>query len=436
MLRLILAILFFSNILCAEDDFSEFDETSTSKSNIEFNGFVEFEQGIRGSNSHRSDEFVLANRRIRLQSNKSFDRGGFYAKFDFLNDDIEDLNTVDIREMRLQYKLTDNTDISVGRQVTTWGVADMLFINDLFPKNWIANFQGRDMEMLKEPSNSVRITSYIDSFTFDFVYQPKFTPDIVPRGCKFSVFDPNSNAIGANSSACGTKYSSGRNNNRFNEGEFAVSVKKQFGNHEWAIYGYKGFTKAPKALNYNGTTFTPFHSRLNVYGVSQEGQFGPGILIFEAGYYDSIDDKNGLDYFIPNSKIKALLGYRQDLSGKLSYGLQVYQEKIFNYKQYESSYLSNNSTGYAFRLKEYQHTLTLRLTYKLQQETLLVSLFTYIRPNDKDSFTKLEISKKLDDNFKITSGANIFTGKVNYESREFGMLKDDDNYFVRFNYLF
>lgn len=440
-MKLITFILLFIPLFSySQDEFDEFNDSSNKSANssLQLNGFIEFEQGMRTSNSgpHKETDFLMANRKFRLQTSKSFNKGSIYGKLDFLNDDITNENTVDIREMRFQYKLSDYVDLSVGRQVSTWGVADMLFINDLFPKNWVANFQGRDMEMLKAPSNSIRLTSYVSEYTFDLVYQPKFTADVVPTGCKFSIFDPNSNAIIANTGSCTTNTSYGRDNNRSNENEIALSIKKKIGNHEVATYGYTGFYKSPTSLKLVGSTLTPYHSRLNVYGLSDEGQIGPGIFTFEAGYYDSVEDQGGDNYFIPNSTLKYLIGYKQDLSANFSYGLQFYQENMMNYDSYKDSYLVNNPTGYAYRKKELQTTYTLRLTYKAQQETLWFSVFSYIRPDDKDSFTKLEVSKKLDDNFKVVFGGNIFTGDDNYASREFGMLKDDDNVFTRFNYTF
>lgn len=438
---LILLTVLFSFSAYA-DEFSDFSEESSSQNFLNFNGFIEFEQGMRisGQGPHQQgatrNDYVLANRRFRLQTTKSVDKGSFYAKVDFLNNDTENINTVDIREMRLQYRLSDHFDLSVGRQVSTWGVADMLFINDLFPKNWVANFQGRDMEMLKDPSNSVRLTSYFSGNTLDIVYQPEFAPDTVPTGCQFSVFDPNSNNVIANPGACGNSVVTQRNNNDVDEGEIALSLKRNIGSHELALYAYKGFYKSPKALAFNGTVFVPYYSKLSVYGLSDEGQVGPGIFSFEAGYYDSHEDKSGDNYLVENSKIKYLFGYRQDLSAHFSYGVQVYQEMMMNYYAYESSFQTNNPAGFAYRKKELQSTYTLRLTYKAQNETLWLSLFSYLRPDDKDALYKFEVSKKLNDQFKVVAGVNVFTGEDNYISREFGMLRDDDNIFVRFNYGF
>ena len=125
-----------------------------------------------------------------------------------------------------------------------------------------------------------------------------------------------------------------------------------------------------------------------------------------------------------------------DLNSNFSFGTQWYQEKMMHYDRYEEEVLKYNATKYEYRRKETQNTFTLRLTYKAMQDTLDLSLFSYIRPEDKDSLTKIEVSKKLNDDMKLSIGHNQFTGDENYSDREFGMLKDDSNTYLRFSYNF
>jgi hypothetical protein len=440
MKALFIFILSFS--LFAQDEFSEFEQEQGSQSSWSLSGFIELEQGgnISGTGAHHqnveSDNYVLANRRVRGQALRPTDWGGFYATLDLFNDDVEDHSYLDVRELRVQYRATEWLDFSAGRQVSTWGVADMLFINDLFAKNWVANFQGRDMEMLKNPNTSVRLTTYVNDWTVDLVYIPQFEADITPTGCRFSVFDPNTPGIITNLNGCAKPTPLGIDGEELEDDELAISIKRKMGNHELALYGYHGFWPSPRGLIGTAPNLQQVHPRLNVFGLSDEGQVGPGIFSFEAGYYDSKDDPKGNNYLIENSKWKYLLGYRMDLTSHFSFGLQFYQERMLQYDEYEQAFLAANAAGFPFRKKELQETYTLRLTYKAQQETLWFSLFTYIRPDDKDAFTKIEISKKFTDNLKFTTGVSLFEGDDNYRDREFGMLKNDDNVYTRINYSF
>lgn len=348
----------------------------------------------------------------------------------------------------------EQIDLSIGKQVNTWGVADMLFINDLFPKNWVSNFLGRDMESMKDSSNSFRMTGYLGEVTVDMVYHPEFAPDTTPTGCRLSVYNPSSQSTIANENSCGN------NSDRFNQpdsnsSEAAVRLKAQLGSYELAAYYYEGFFKNPKGLqwadsNGNGTgetdlvagqlasytTLTAYYPRLIVQGTSMEGQLGPGIITLETGLYDSQEDKDGDNPLIENSKWKYLLGYRMDLSGHISTGLQWYQEQMLQYDAYEQSMQTYFPQNYDYRKKEKHNTYTMRLTFKAQQETLYINLFTYQRSEDKDAFTKVDVSKRLNDNLEVVAGANIFEGQEHFEDREFGMLKDDDNVFVRMKYNF
>ncbi len=440
-LLLFFILIISSTIVTAEeDDFADDSSGQATTLGFEFNGFLEFEQGLnitgkgplRDGASNDDANWVMANRRFRLQTTKTNDRGGIYGKLDFIRDDFSNETYVDIRELRLQYKITNWLDISAGKQVSTWGVADMLFINDLFPKNWKANFLGRDMESMKESSTSLRATSYFYNYIFDVVYTPKFSPDTTPTGCQLSVYDPNTGRPIANSSSCGIDNASNLANpetNSHRDGEIAASFKKRIGMQELALYGYHGYYKNPKGLSYDGSTYYPHHPSLSVVGASSEGQIGPGILTAEAGYYYSHQDKKGTDPLIENSTLKYLLGYRIDLSANFSLGFQVYQEKMMKYDQYAAS-IGFSPTA----KKEAQETYTIRATYKAQQETLRFNLFSYIRPDDHDGLIKFDISKRLDDNFSISTGVNIFYGKEGYLDRDFGMLKSDDNFFFRIRY--
>ncbi len=70
------------------------------------------------------------------------------------------------------------------------------------------------------------------------------------------------------------------------------------------------------------------------------------------------------------------------------------------------------------------------------QDRLWINFFGYQRPQDHDSFVKLDLSLQLNNNLTVVTGMNIFDGDDNYLDREFGMLKNDDNAFARVKYTF
>jgi hypothetical protein len=452
---LLLSLLFTGNSFADEfeDEFAEAGSgTAAARTDFEFFGSIELEQGHRlttsGPLERAGRDTVLANRRFKLKTMKTNDKGGLYAKIDFVRNDVTNHSHVDFRELRLQYKLTDSLDLSAGKQVSTWGVGDMLFINDLFPKNWNANFLGRDMEYMKDSSTSLRLTSYLGPVTWDIIYTPKFAPDTTPTGCQLSTYFPgtpygtitNEDLVGTPYASyapncAGENSASGRVTNADNDGEIATAIKFRALDQDISFYGYRGFYKNPRNMQYDGSAYIPYYARLNVLGMSSEGQIGPGIFTFEYGYYDNKDvDSDPSHLMLEKSMHKYLVGYKIDFTGQLTVGAQVYGEYMTDYDLYKTAFdASSWASGLASK-KENSLTYTLRIMYKMQQETLFFNLFTYYRPDDKDSFTNINLTKRLDNNFSVVVGASIFTGDDMYLNREFGMHKDDDLAYVRFKY--
>lgn len=433
------------------DDFADDDEEESSGriNGLKWIGFLEMEHGGHtGPKSVQKRETMLSNRRFRLATDWSGDNIHAYLKADFVEDGVRKKSEVDLREARLVLTPLEWMDLSLGKQVTTWGVADMLFINDLFPKNWVSNFLGRDMESMKDAAYAFRSTSYFGGWTLDLVYHPEFAPDTTPSGCRFAVYDPNSSALVSNSGSCSQSSSNSVQTGEYSHGEFAGSLKTQIAGYELAFYGYTGYFKNPKGLQWADAQGNPtgnisampntgetmrvaYYPELTVYGASLEGQTGPGILAIELGQYESREDKDGDNLMIENSKLKTLIGYRADLTANLSAGVQWYQEIMSQHDSYEDSVKTYSASTYDYRKKERHNTFTLRLSFKAQQETLRMNLFHYERPEDHDRFTKFDISKKIGDDLEIVAGINLFDGKDNYLDRDFGMLKNDDNAFLR-----
>lgn len=428
------------------DEFSDaFSDSGSGSQNdfLKLQGFVSFEQGGRISGTgpayqnNQDQDYVLAIRRLRLKADKSFKKGAVYFKVDFNHNNITKDFAFDVREARFVYRL-DSMDISVGRQVSTWGVGDFVFINDLFPKNWYAHFTGREMDMIKDPADSIRLTNYLGAWTSDFVVAPHFSPDRVPQGCYFETMDPNSGSLILDSQYCENSPYELRSEGGFKEAELALSLTRKVGKFDLTFYGYRGFYKNPKGVMFDSvsSSLKMYYPRLEVYGLSLEGQLGPGIFSFESGYYNSKEDQEGDDFFVENSDLKYLVGYRMDLTSRLSFGAQLFQEYMMNYEDYEASYLVVNPSRYNYRLKELRNTLTLRLSYKALQDTLFFNFFAYYRPENKDSFLKLEVVRRFSDHFEGAVGANLFDGNENYMDRNFGMLRDADNAFIRLKYIF
>jgi hypothetical protein len=112
----------------------------------ELHGFVDGRAGYRTQNDPYEDERSLTELRLQLDSLTYFDWGEFQARGDLLYDDLAtdrgkvDLDNgdgfFDLRELNVLFTPIDWSDVKIGRQILTWGTGDLLFINDLFPKDY------------------------------------------------------------------------------------------------------------------------------------------------------------------------------------------------------------------------------------------------------------------------------------------------------------
>ena len=86
-------------------------------------------------------DYSLTETRLQLQFSHYGESAEFFSSIDLLADNVNGKRTYSsIREAYIQFGLGSRADIKVGRQVLTWGTGDLLFINDIFPKDYISFF--------------------------------------------------------------------------------------------------------------------------------------------------------------------------------------------------------------------------------------------------------------------------------------------------------
>ena len=126
---------------------------------------------------------------MRLESHAG--DADFFSKVDFTYDDVtQPQYQWELREAYLKYTLFKRLDFKVGRQILTWGTGDLIFINDLFAKDYESFFSGRDDEYLKAPQTALRSELYTKVGTLSLVWTPRFTPNRIPNGERFSYYNP------------------------------------------------------------------------------------------------------------------------------------------------------------------------------------------------------------------------------------------------------
>ena len=415
-----------------EEDKINYDRENLQEFPFDYSGFWELRLGARTQKDQNEKDLSIGETRLQLQLEKSWKEITFHLANDFIYDPVLDrhkinLNTgdgiLDLREANLLLRPADFMDLKAGRQILTWGTGDLIFINDLFPKDWNSFFIGRDSEYLKAPSDAVKVSFFSNLANLDIIYTPQFDSDRFIDGRRISFFNNVAGRLtGRNAIAVVNK-----RNNWFSEDEIAWRVYRNIGGYEPAFYGYLGFWKSPAGVD--PSTGKATFPALTVYGASVRGAFAKGIANLELGYYNSEDDPVGNNPSIRNSEFRFLAGYEIEGAKDFIVGIQYYLEHIIKYNNLIKALPAGSMAA-----DENRHVVTLRLTRLLLNQNMILSLFTFYSPSDNDAYLRPKIHYKIDDHWSVESGGNIFRGKDNHTF--FGQFaKNTNGYFaLRYNY--
>ncbi len=426
MMRRLLACLVLSLLAATADD-----EPLLDRLGINLHGFADVRGGVRTSGTNLVDTGSLLEGRLQLEANRAGDLVTLQLRADFVYDPLAkdhnfDLRTgtgeIDLREAYALFSPFDFMDVKLGRQILTWGTGDLVFLNDLFPKDWQAFFLGRDQEYLKAPSDALLVSLFPGFANIDLVFVPLFNPDRYVRGERLVFWHPGMQRLIGTDDAIAVE---GRND-WFQDVELALRVSRNVGGVELAAYGYSGFWKSPEGMDpVSGRATFP---RLNVWGASARGALAGGIANTEVAYYDSRDDQNGDDPFVPNSQWRLLLGYERELARDLTFATQYYAEWMQDYAAYRRTLPAGIARD------ELRHYVTVRLTRLLMNQNLILSLFVRYSPSDDDAYLRPTVTYKLSDAWTLTTGANVFLGRQDYTF--LGQFQKNTNLYAALRYSF
>lgn len=386
----------------------------------DIHGFIEGDFGLKlNDDITKRDNFNFFEQRLQLGAKYYPEKPKFLsdwntklnAKADFLVDWYYTGQTsVDLRELDVAVTPMNIMDIKLGRQVLTWGTGDYLFINDVFPKDYVSFFIGRDDEYLKKPSDALRVSLYPAIANIDFVVMPIFVPDTIPEGERLSFYNPITGILVGDD----LRWHLDKPETNIENTELAMRLYRTFSSYEAALYAYRGFYRSPVGVK-DPSIMELYYPELDIYGCSLRGPLLTGIANIEFGYYNSREDTDGTNPFVENSAFKVMTGYEKDLGNDLSIGLQYMYEDTL-------------------KIEQDRHLVTFRIMKQLFRQTLRLSLFTFCSPSDKDIYLRPVIQYDMTDNWQLTLGANLIWGE-NIDT-EFGQLENNKNVYVRARYSF
>ena len=382
---------------------------------VALHGFVEIRAGWRLQADRYEKAASLAEERLQLDLDYDLDWGILKLKGDLWADQVVEEAQAELREFNLAFTPLEIMDVKVGRQVLTWGTGDLLFINDLFPKDWHSFFIGRDNEYLKAPSDAVRVSWFLETVNIDLVWTPEFSGSEYPDGSRLSYW--NGSRVAGREAILAV-----HRPDRFGrDSEYAVRLYKNVQGLELGLYGYHGFWQTPEGVH--PLTGKGVFPNLSVYGASLRGALFGGVANAEAGYYDSRQDRGGDDPLLRNSEWRLLLGFERELGRDLTGGLQYYLELRQDYEAYLHALPPGQKSA-----DEYRHVLTVRLTKMLLNQNLRLSLFGYYSPSDQDGYLRPNGHYKINDRWAVEGGGNLFFGAADHTF--FGQFKDNSNVYA------
>jgi hypothetical protein len=415
-------------VLAGLVQFPAYAQETEDEKNIEIHGFLMGNYSLRTHgqkpDGKEGDDFLLAEERFRLDIfgwTESIE-ASIRFKGDLLYDHVAEELDTDTRELYLDYT-TGDFDFRLGRQIVTWGVGDLLFINDVFPKDYVSFFSGRPLEYLKRGVDGLRTRYSSTLINVEFLVIPFFEPNNLPESDRFLLFDPFPGIPSREKKEPATT---------FENTQLALRLYRRIKDFDVSAYAYRGFWLTPNMKPDDLTAPTraiTFYPDLSVYGLSAQGGALGGVLSFETGYYQSREDEGGKDPFIRNSQIRFLIGYQRQIWEDFTAGVQYYGE----YMTHHDEYVENLPEG-APKLDEYRDITTVRLTQLLMHQTLKLSFFTFYSPIDEDYLIIPEIKYNFTDEFSAALGANIFGGEE--DALNFGQFDKNDNIYTVIKYEF
>ncbi len=391
----------------------------------EIHGFAELAAAARFDAGPGADEdILLSEARFRLDVSHRGSVADLIVKADFVADDVLGLTDFDLRQAYIDIRAADWLNIRAGRQILTWGTGDFVFLNDLFPKDFVSFFAGRNDEFLKAPATAVKFAIYNGVANVDLVWLPIYTSDRFISGERLTFFNSAAGAI-VGPAVLEMPISPQYPRRTLDKGEFAARVYRSVGSAEISLYGSVGFFKQPTAFDVNSgmPTFAP----LNTAGASVRLPLLGGLANAEASYYDSADDPDGDNPFIPNSQIRILAGYEHEIVSNLTGAAQYYLEQTADHE----ALLANSPTP-QYEPDENRQWITGRLTLRALRQTLQLGLFG-IYSLEEDYHVRATASYQWSDALNLSFGALLMGGE---DFSFFGGLKHNSNAFVRVRYGF
>ncbi len=320
----------------------------------------------------------------------------------------------------------DNSDLSAGKQIITWGRADGVNPTD--------NLSPKDYTLLL-PEDSDRKTG-VSSLKYDYY----LSPDMTATFFYTPFFEPNKIPLALPDFI---KSKESKPSHNLENSEFAFKLNKIGSDLDWSVSYFNGFDLTPQVKylsSQNGNIFIELSNpRIQVLGADFAKNYGRYGFRGEAAYMLT-DDMDGIYPYLKNPNMYYIIGGDRTFIETLNINLQFIGRYIFKYSdvekiqnQAERSIYIKNAT-FNSELDEVQYSMSGRVDYKLFNETLDMEMFVVYNFNRNDYFVRPIVRYAFTDSWKGTIGGEFYEGDENRTL--FGFLKKNNTVYVELKYGF
>ncbi|MBI2842277.1 MAG: hypothetical protein HYX78_02645 [Armatimonadetes bacterium] len=384
---------------------------------FEVHGFLQNNSSQRiNTSSQFPAELLKMENRAQLELIHAGTKWGWHSKTDAIWDPDNRFSRVDIREAYLTNR-SSRLDLTLGKEIITWGVGDLIFLTDIFPKDWVAFITGAPIEYLKKGSIAAKADYYVRGTTIEGIWIPVFEGDTLPAGNKLAFFSPFQEVL------MGRDFKSRPINTvdpptTFGNSQVGLRVSRMIQDYDASLYLYSGWDPRPSP---NFASSSLEHHRLKMPGLSFQGPFRGSLVSGEFAYYRT-EDTSGTNPAIPNPSLRWLLGLERTLTGNRVVSFQFYQELMTDYGAYTASL----PPGFP-RQPRLDTVLTARYRDTLRRETVKRTVFALYGPSQRDYFINAEWRQDLSDTVWYALGVNLFGGRA---WTTYGQFRRDSNLYV------
>jgi hypothetical protein len=315
--------------------------------------------------------------------------------------------------------------LKAGRQIIVWGRADRLNPSDVLSSRDFTLLVANDDEQ-RRGTNMVQARLGLGDFTLDGYWLPEFRDNRFPIEA-----EPPGAVLLADEKVD-------------DKSQFALKLDRSGGSIDWSLGWFHGtdrtrdFVRVPLPPNSRPGTFTGVQQRfpkVDVFTADMAGTFGRIGWRAEAAYSRYRDPETA---FRKHDNLWLVAGFDTDVIG-WNLNLQYSLRHILDYADPRQLIdpidraIASESAAVNNQLDRTQHGMTARIAHKWLQDTLDFELATIVYFNTGDAAIRPKLSYAINDNLRLTAGADIFVGpRLSF----FGRVQDLSAGYLQLNFGF